>query len=807
VRVPTAQAGRVYYTDTIDLYQHRIEWAYIWDTETTPAGLVVGNANVRAVVSNANSAGYDPASAVKASVNTAAPTTGQAGTLNNYNSIPVNIRPYITGFMRNQSQFFHNTRSRQGWYAFSRSNTAADGEVVVVRGYNLGRAAGLTTDISLPGAANLTAAAATAAQVTSHSLPAPNEVYRYRAFTVSNNAAPGMVTLRTVLTAGGTVYPAVNNYTNGNDRPRLNAAGTAVDNNGRFWVQPWNTEYSPGTDGSELWDDFTSVHIWQSNDYRPDAGTIVADQGAFPTRRANWTYMNPAMSMDPGNGALYASMNEGGSGASNNTGNTMISNNYSSWAIANNVRAAVTVYASFVDPIMYSDIYFPPTTNATPAAAATANTTAFSSYSIIGRSGNYEFWTALGGVYISGPGGANPTLSNGIGDVIPQYNAESTWYNACSQSSTRVNPPTTDQFKNTHIVSNVLNGNTHIHVAYYDTKDGSLKYRYSLRGSVTNTLGQASSVRGSNQNNNNENGYTPTQSSNNVSKQWTNLDGGFDGDDTAATNFVNNNVSNLAGAGTNVAIAANTRVVNQTGRPASRIDAGEHNSIALTNQGYPVVAYFDTTNQKLKLAVSRRVAPVLAADWTIRDNVIPTDNLSHYATGEFVSIAIDTTTGANQNRIHMAALNSVNKRLVYITGMLNPTVTGDGVLTGVTVRVVDNVGSVGRWCDISLDENGNPWIAYQDESYRGSMDGVRMAFLNTATFTKAMGDAYGDSIQGWETMNVPARFRVEDKRISIENFPARNLDPVSAAAGNKRFWRAAVAYPSPDFFRLAYYVK
>jgi hypothetical protein len=608
-------------------------------------------------------------------------------------------------------------------------------------------------------------------------------------------------------------YDAVNNYTNGTtERSRLNAAGTAVDNNGRFWVQPWNTEHSPGAAGSELWDDFTSVHIWQSTNVTN--ATTGQDQGGFPTGRENFTYMYPAMSMDPSNGALYASQNEGGSGSVGyNTGVTMISNNYSAWT--GNPRTNVTNYASFVDPIYYSDIHFPASGNATPAAAGTANATAHSSFSVFGRSGNNDFWTVLGGVYTAGPGGANSNRSNGLPNSS-EYHAESTWYNACVQSTTRATPPTTDQFTNTHIITTVINGNTHIHTSYYDTKDGSLKYRYNLRGSVNNQLGSAASVRGSNQNNNSENGSTSTQSSNAVSKQWTNLDGGFDADDTAATNFVNNTVSNLAGAGTNVAIAANTRVVNYATRnniaEANRPDVGDHNAIALTSQGYPVVAYFDTTNQRLKLAVSKRVAPVLGADWTIRDYVIPNDNLSRNA-GEFVSIAIDTKAGTNQNRIHIAALNPVKKQLVYISGIVNPTATGNGVLTPlagqseVTVQVVDFVGSVGRWCDMSLDVDGNPWIAYQDEGYKGSMDGVRMAFLNTATFTKAMDDINGGSIQGWESMNVPARYRVQDARISIENFPARNTDPVNNTVRDARFWKAAVAYPSLDYFRIVYYVK
>jgi hypothetical protein len=604
-------------------------------------------------------------------------------------------------------------------------------------------------------------------------------------------------------------YDAVNNYTNGTtERSRLNAAGTAVDNNGRFWVQPWNTEYSPGAAGSDLWDDFTSVHIWQSTDVNNNTAA-GENQGGFPTRRTGWdgTYLNPSMSMDPSNGALYASQGEGGAGSDNNTGTTMVSNNYSSWA--GNPKTAVTPVAQFIDPIVYSDIYMLPSGSATVTPGTGQHGNAWVSQSLIGRAGAYQSWRNNAGVYISGLQGANAQLSSGLNQTN-QYHAESTWYNVSTaapngpgpSTTNPLYPPTTDQFSNTHIIARVDGGNTHIHVSYYDTKDSSLKYRYNLRNNPGTVNGGG-------------NGGSETSNApyNDVPKMWTNLDGGLDADDTGATTFINNTISNLAGAGTNTTINANLRVVNYNTRNAiavaDRIAAGEHNAIALTSQGYPVVAYFDATNQRLKLAVSRRVAPVLAADWTIRDYLIPNDNLSRNA-GEFVSIAIDTQN--NLNRIHMAALDSVNKNLVYISGTLNVPAAAGGafpadVLTNVTVRVVDHIGSVGRWCNMSLDVDGNPWIAYQDESYRGSMDGVRMAFLSTATFPKAMADAYGDSITGWETMNVPARYRVEDKRISIENFPARNYAPANATARDARFWKAAVAFPSPDYFRIAYYVK
>jgi hypothetical protein len=266
------------------------------------------------------------------------------------------------------------------------------------------------------------------------------------------------------------------------------------------------------------------------------------------------------------------------------------------------------------------------------------------------------------------------------------------------------------------------------------------------------------------------------------------------------------------------------------------INAGEHNAIATTSGGFPVIAYYDATNQKLKLAVSNKVNPLAANDWVIRDNVIPTGNLSHRGTGQFVSIAIDQR--VTPNIIHIAAMNT-NGNLVYVKGSLNPgftngnrTETTGGVLTRPTgaptthpegepvVQVVDSNGTVGRWCNISLDNGGgNPWIAYQDTGYIGAKDGVKLAYLNTTTFTKGRTtfagedmDVYGESITGWETMHVPTVYRVENPnfgmgehgRIGLECFPTRN---VAAGNGVTKTWSAAVSYLSTDLYRIAYYVK
>ena len=771
-------ANTVYYTDTVDLNRHRVEWAYIWDSETIPVNTVVGNITVRALVYNANSASAIPSSPDKASR-----ARTQAANNADYNSITLHLRPYINGFLRNQNLFFHNTRSRQGWYAFSRE------ENVLVSGFNLGSSASTNTTITIPSGGNATANAATAAQKPNYGLAtsAPDTQYRY--FTVNANSRPGTVTLT------ANTYQAVNT---GAERPRFTAlvSGMARDTSVTtgamyYWIQPWNVQSSSGTEGSDLWDDFTGVHVWQSNDV-----VTGADHGSFPTKRGTtaqpWNIMNPAMSIDPRDGTLYASQNEPGAGTIQNTGTVFVSSNAMNSSSNNRMSKQVM---SFVDPIRHSDVYYSP-----GDGSANANTGAnyYAVSSIIGRSSTSQTWTVLGGIWIHGPGGGNPGLSNG--DVITSnvagtttgtssptlYYGESTWYNACTQSGTLAAPPTTDQFSNPRIVTARVGTQEHIHVSYYDTKDYSIKYRYNLRG-------------------------TPgTINTYNTDRRWISLDGKFDRDDRVVA------TGNLSGSNfteenppSRVVNYEGRRIAGTTNPRADLPDVGEYNAIAVTSGGFPVIAYYDKTNQKLKLAVSNNAIPTNQSNWKIWDSVIPTDNINHYATGEFVSIRINHS----GNVIHMAALNSNRKNLVYIRGRINTDAANfnsGNVFTFETAQVVDSVGDVGRWCSISLDAAGNPWIAYQDEGYRGSMDGVRMAFRNPTHFIKGGTsyanqdtDVYGVSVSGWETMNVPARYRVQDARLGMENFPTMNY---SATTGTKT-WDAAVGYLSMDLYRIAYYVK
>jgi len=842
-------AGSVAFTETVDLYRHRVEWAYLWKTEEIPGGsnVVASNMNIRAIAYNAfntpaasdqwtrdNAAVADTPSVLNMTrYNSFNPDYPE--NFLRYNQIPVNLRPYITGFRRNQSAFAHNTRSRQGWYMFARN------EQVVVAGFNLANGTG-TTRITVGGVAGDANTANTTALINSHQATGDNFALtnRFRVFTVGSattgTTGDGVVTLTV------NNLPAVNT---GSERAKAANPATPARPNA---ILPWNIEFSPGTDGSELWDDFTQVHIWQSNDNTGDNG------GRFAST-ASWSLLSPAMSINATDGTLYESHNESGSGYQVNTGTTRTTPITTTTPALNTTQ----VVMSFIDPIFFSDVYRSPGISGAGVVGGTGGTGAIAAgtwvaSSIIGRSGSSQGWHDLGGVFVSGPGGVDLYRSGGSSYNASTYSGESTWYNASSNNTGRdKTPPTTDQFMNPHVVTSYTGtGNStreHIHLSYYDDDTGSLKYRYNLRDRPGATgTGVDPGSNGTN-----------VTSNNNLSKMWTNLDGGLDREDTDQTVYTHADVGtgNIT-AGYRVVRWDTTDTWNNTDITAQyqktktargNINAGKHNSIATTSHGFPVIAYYDQTNQRLKLAVSRSASPVLASNWVIRDYVIPRDNLSSFGTGEFVSMKIDTRPGANQNRVHIAAMNTA-KRLVYITGIINPAAgttgtyggqqdenSGSNVLTGVTVQVVDSVGNVGRWCAVSLDSDGNPWISYMDESWLGARDGAKVAFKNTTTFYKEVGktnaksgyiDLYGESLAGWETMHVPTLHRVENPvegpgrehgRLGMECWPRIGVTPTTGNSGNNynRIWSAAVGYLSQDAdvgsntamdrYRVAYYVK
>jgi len=356
------------------------------------------------------------------------------------------------------------------------------------------------------------------------------------------------------------------------------------------------------------------------------------------------------------------------------------------------------------------------------------------------------------------------------------------------------------------VVTHRYNDNEYIHVSYFDSLDGSIKYRFNRRGTTGALLG---------------NGSLTHAAADNVARGWTNLDGGFDADDWVR----------LASTPTGTAavapfsfVEAGGRIVNhdnRTGDPNAanhwpRIWAGEHNDIAVTGDGFPLVVYFDSTNERLRMAISNSRTPYRGNAWTIVEHVIPVADARAFGTGQYVSLRIDTQYGGAGDRVHIAAWNSEVNGVVYVTGTI--TFAGTVPTWNFThARIVDDVGNVGRRTRISLDEDGNPWIAYLDQRNVGNMDGLKVAFFNpdfaaSGTWDNLYSrDVFGGDISGWESMHVPAQYRVLDERdfmirsqLGMENFPTRNF---TGTRTDTRIWRAAVAFSSVDLYRIAYWVE
>jgi len=267
-----------------------------------------------------------------------------------------------------------------------------------------------------------------------------------------------------------------------------------------------------------------------------------------------------------------------------------------------------------------------------------------------------------------------------------------------------------------------------IHITYFDTLTKSLKYSYQLSGATSEA----------------------------ENTNWINIDGYYDGDD-------------------------GTRIVGGSASRTTVMKAGEYSAIDVTpTTNYPVIAYYDIANQKLKLAYASSITPN-ETQWTVQDVTID----GSY-TGKYVSMKIDSS-----GYIHLAYYKTSTGDLCYIKSDNNPT-NGTTAYTFEPEDVLDSIGSVGMWADISL-VNGSPVISYLDSSKVNTFDGLKVASIETSFDTNYDGwVTVDDSI--WETQILPLAYEVESVRTSIEGDTGTN------------FWDKAIGYASSDFYRIAYYV-
>jgi len=161
--------------------------------------------------------------------------------------------------------------------------------------------------------------------------------------------------------------------------------------------------------------------------------------------------------------------------------------------------------------------------------------------------------------------------------------------------------------------------------------------------------------------------------------------------------------------------------------------------------------------------------------------------------GKYISMKIDAA-----GYIHLAFYRNSTGDLIYIksTNTTNDVNSSTPYTFGNSV-IIDSIGSVGIWADISVDDSNNPVISYIDSSYANTFDGAKLAYYDPALETVA-GDTAGqpDTIDGWETINAALNYEVESVRTGVE------FDN-----GNLNFWHSAIGYSSSDYYRIGYYVK
>jgi hypothetical protein len=808
LRVPAGDSdvtGKVFFADTVDLSGHRVEWAYVWDTQRLPsATATVGAATLQ----------------VKAVNNKPVPAdTDKKETV----SLNVDRKPYVTGINRGNSSWVSG-RSVQGWYGFAREET------VTVTGFNFKGTGDLTLTVPVSsGSGAVNAAQTTVTNITDPTEPAGNAA----AFAIPAAAKSGAL----LFSNSGTI--SVN----------------AVDGHTIF---PWNQEASV-VEGSGLWDDHIHAHVWQSGN---TAGSSSVDGDYFDGTTAN-PMEYPSMSIDPANGQLWGAYaydgNDGYAMGTNNFGSAKaelfnwhdpvvetdiyynggrytvynIQGRYQNQTGWNNLGgiyikapsggASTGISGSgnngnhylvekghynnlsdqFVNPhiVTYKD-----------GSSMRMHVSYYDSKdgsikyrhflegeAVENGSGATKGWINLDGGYdehdsvvetysqtINGTTGVAKGPDDrylgkfhknvgdvvNVGDVIAVYGTANN-HTINNSNNTGSNPSTANRYFSRHLVT----------LGQYVTTGTPLaEYGNSAHTNVYQLLARAD-------------GYVNFQST-------TNQPAGIATVVTLATNPYNltaltggtlasmNTADHPSGTDVVFTIANDGRVVS----PRTPNDTGFYNAIDVTRDGYPVVVYQDRTAGTLKLAYvvnGTSKAPDRAANW-VTQPVFPAGDPNGTNVGDYVSFRIDKT----NDHIHIAAIRGAE--LIYITGTRN---ASTGAYSFSPSKVVDSPGSVGKWVDLSLDNGGNPYIVYRLSR------GARLVFLDGSKFNDPLSDRNGQSIAGWEAMNVSTRFRVDDHRLGIENYPVRG-GPANPTA---KFWHAAVGYIGEDTtnnaFRIAYYVK
>jgi hypothetical protein len=231
---------------------------------------------------------------------------------------------------------------------------------------------------------------------------------------------------------------------------------------------------------------------------------------------------------------------------------------------------------------------------------------------------------------------------------------------------------------------------------------------------------------------------------------------------------------------------------------AAAASAGEYSAVDYDDVG-PIIAYYDASNDTVRVALGTNLNPG-TGDWT-RRYLLPSTGAGselYRGSGKYISIKVDKGYG-----IHLSFFNSVNNTVVYYYAQRRANIGTAPNGTTVKCHAIDSVVSGGTWSDISVDNDGNPWIVYGDNSRTNNYDGARIAYKGA--FTRTLTDPVSKSdITGWEALTMPADYTVGNDRLNIESWPPTNRANGTTVTGPT--WNAAVGYPS-DLFRVGYFTK
>ena len=231
---------------------HTVEWAYVLDTQGNTGGTEWNwtSLNGGPYTNNTISVRATDEQVTNGGGGNNSTTVTQANNNANYNSLAVDIVPYVTGLER-RTPAYATTRSRQGWYSFYQGETGA-----AVTGFNLGNgAAAVTYNAGSGNTAMSNVARASTQRIT---------------FDIPDAATSSRINV----SIGST---------------------DAWNHSSTHATRSWNREYNVRYPGSELWTNKPYAHIWRTTETTDAPRTTFAGSGGVAT---------PAMSLQyTGNGS------------------------------------------------------------------------------------------------------------------------------------------------------------------------------------------------------------------------------------------------------------------------------------------------------------------------------------------------------------------------------------------------------------------------------------------------------------------------------------------------------------------------